>query len=103
MLVRQQGEEKKILLLPGKTQNHILILLEALYNRTSSFLFQKASLLNPKANRSLEIFSCKKKTKSSNDRFRLKGPLEIKRSGETTRTAAPHTRSGGSRQSCTRH
>lgn len=44
MLVRQQDEEKKILLLPGKTQNHILILLEALYNRTSSFLFQKASL-----------------------------------------------------------
>lgn len=56
MLVRQQDEEKKILLLPGKTQNHILILLEALYNRTSSFLFQKASLLNPKTNRSLEIF-----------------------------------------------
>ena len=43
MLVRQQDEEKKILLLPGKTQNHILILLEALYNRTSSFLFQKIS------------------------------------------------------------
>lgn len=75
MLVRQQDEEKTILLLPGKTQNHILILLEALYNRTSSFLFQKASPLNPKANRSLEIFSCKKKTKSTNDRFRLKGPL----------------------------
>ena len=45
MLVRQQDEEKKILLLPGKTQNHILILLEALYNRTSSFLFQKVSHL----------------------------------------------------------
>lgn len=59
MLVRQQDEEKKILLLPGKTQNHILILLEALYNRTSAFFFKKQVPLNQNANRSLEIFSCK--------------------------------------------
>ena len=35
-------------LLSGKTQKDILILLEALYNRTSSFLFQKVSPPNQK-------------------------------------------------------
>ena len=48
MLVRQQDEEKKILLLSGKTQKDIIILLEALYNRTLSFLFQKVSPINQK-------------------------------------------------------